>query len=55
MLGGWPGRGWRLCFPPLMRAGGSGFGLCGGSGLGALRCRGHGALPVCWSSPGLPV
>ena len=57
MLGSQPSRGWRLCFPLWLHAGGSGFGLCGGSGLGTyLLIRwGPGALAVCRARRGLPV
>ena len=58
MLGGRPGRGWRLCFPLWLRADGSDFGLCGGSGLGTcllVGWWGPGALAVCRARRGLPV
>ena len=58
MLGGRPSHGWRLCFPLWLRAGGSDFGLCGGSGLGTcllVGWWGPGALAVCRARRGLPV
>ena len=44
MLGGRPGQGWRLCFPLWLHAGGSGFGLYGGSHLGACWWDGGGLV-----------
>ena len=58
VLGGRPGRGWRRCSPLWLLAGGSGFGLCGGSDLEAcllMRWWGLGALAVCRARQGLPV
>ena len=58
MLGGRPGCSWGLCFPFWLPAGGSSFGLCGGSGLGTcilVEWLGPGALAVCWARRGLPV
>ena len=58
MLGGRPGRGWRLCFPLWLHAGGSDFRLCGGSDLGTcllVGWWGPGALDVCLARRGLPV
>ena len=58
MLGGRPGHGWQLCFPLWLHAGGSDFGLCGGSGLGTCLLMGWwrpGALAVCQACRGLPV
>ena len=34
VLGCWSGRGWRLCLPPVLRDGGSSFGLSDGTVLG---------------------
>ena len=49
MLGGQPSHGWQLCIPLVLHAGGSGFGLCGGSDLRTcllVRWWGAGALVV---------
>ena len=52
VLGGQHGRGYRLCFPLWLHACGPGFGLCGGSGLGAYLLVGWfwgpGALAAVW-------
>ena len=58
MLGGRPNCGWQVCFPLLLHAQGSGFGLYGGSDLGTCLLMdrwGPGALAVCWAHWGLPV